>query len=329
MAVSAPKSSQTASAVGAADAAREMMIGRSPVMVASREKLSRAAAAESNVLLTGESGTGKELAAGLIHALSARSPQPFVAINCAAIPDSLLESELFGFERGAFTGANRQEPGKICLARGGTLFLDEIGDMTPFAQAKMLRAIETRQIQRLGGRCSIDVDVRFVAATNRALEELAERREFRADLYYRLAVIEIELPPLRERREDLPSLIAHYVDEFNRRFRMHVSGVCDELLPRLCGYRWPGNVRELKNVLEASFVNGPEDVITERDLPPRFRNKLDAVHEAPPPSCERARLLEVLAATRWNKSQAAKEMKWSRVTLYKKLARYRLTEPPS
>jgi len=285
--------------------------------------------ADSNVLITGESGTGKELAAKLIHCLSARREHPFVAINCAAIPDSLLESELFGFERGAFTGAIRQEPGKICLADGGTLFLDEIGDMTSFAQAKILRAIETRQIHRLGGRAAVDVDVLFVAATNQALEELAERHEFRLDLYYRLNVLEIELPPLRQRLEDLPLLIAHHITEFNRRFEMQVSGVGEELLARLSRYHWPGNVRELKNILEASFVSGPEGTITERDLPARFRNKLDAIREAPDARDERERLLAVLAQTQWNKSKAAKEMKWSRVTLYKKMARYSLTKPPA
>jgi len=298
----------------------ETMVGYSEEMSDVRGYIEKVAASDSSVLITGETGTGKELAAGMIHRNSARSAAPLVCVNCAAIPDTLLESELFGFERGAFTGAHLSTPGKIEMANGGTVFFDEIGELSPYAQARLLRVMEEKQIQRLGGRKPIALNVRFMAATNRDLDTMAMANEFRKDLYFRLNVGRIHLPPLRERKPDIPVLIDHYVAELNRQFGSSVNSVEPEVVEHLLGYSWPGNIRELKNLLEGVFVSRPSSQITFFDLPEWFR-KRHPVEQAGPAS-ESAQLLSALHATNWNKSAAAGKLNWSRMTLYRKMAKY-------
>jgi DNA-binding NtrC family response regulator len=298
------------------------LIGESPRMQEIKAYLLKVAAADSNALITGETGTGKELVADLIHRNSRRQQKPFVCINCAAIPDSLLESELFGYEKGAFTGATSSQLGKMQAADGGSLFFDEIGDMSPYAQAKILRAIETREVQRLGGRKSIAVDVKVIAATNQDLERLMAEDKFRKDLYFRLYVARIHLPPLRERKEDLPALLTYYVSVMNKRFGQEIEGFTDEALEYLLRYDWPGNVRELKNLVEACFVNMPAGKISFLDLPEQFRRQLKAAKALP--QSERDRLLSTLLATKWNMTQAAQQLQWSRMTLYRKVAKYQI-----
>jgi DNA-binding NtrC family response regulator len=300
-----------------------VLIGASSETTALRRAVGRAALNDSNVLITGETGTGKELVADLIHRNSARARRPMVCINSAAIPDTLLESELFGYERGAFTGAQTSNPGKLEQADGGTIFFDEIGDMTPYAQAKILRAIEAREVHRLGGRRAIGIDVRIIAATNHDLDELAMNDGFRKDLYFRLNVARIHLKPLRERPADIPPLINHYIREFNRQFRADVRGLEAETMECLLGYGWPGNVRELKNVIESVFVSRPALHIRFFDLPDWLRRRLDS-RETPALPLERERILTALQGTNWNKSLAAKRLSWSRMTLYRKMARYEL-----
>ncbi|MEO8381010.1 MAG: sigma-54 dependent transcriptional regulator [Acidobacteriota bacterium] len=297
------------------------MIGSSTPARNVRESIRNAAATGSNVLITGETGTGKELVAELIHRNSARSARPMISINCAAIPDTLLESELFGYERGAFTGALTSTPGKLEQAGGGTIFFDEIGDMSPYAQAKVLRAIESREVHRLGGRRPVRLDVRVIAATNRDLDELAMSDTFRKDLYFRINVARVHLAPLRERQSDIPALIDHYVREFNRTFRAQVRDVEQETLERLLAYPWPGNVRELRNVIESVFGSRPSARITWIDLPEWLRRRLG--EQAATPG-EQERILSALTATNWNKSKAAEKLQWSRMTLYRKLAKYQI-----
>ena len=299
------------------------MVGDSPALERTRGSIARVAPSEASVLITGESGTGKELVAEMIHRASRRSHGPFVCVNCAAIPDGLIESELFGFQKGAFTGADSSRDGRFSEADGGTLFLDEIGDMSQYAQAKILRAIETRRVERLGSRTVAPVDIRIIAATNRDLEQMVAAGTFRQDLYFRLNVFEISLPPLRERLKDVPALVSHYLKLFNHRFCRRVEGLADEVLPLLCGYSWPGNVRELRNFFEAVYVNELGRMITLADLPESFTRRVGAV------GCEKERLLAALEAANWNKSQAAKSLRWSRVTLYRKLARHRLVHEPA
>ena len=300
------------------------LVGSSMPTTEVRLSIARAAQNDSNVLITGETGTGKELIADLIHRNSGRARRPMVCINSAAIPDTLLESELFGYERGAFTGATAPNPGKLEQAEGGTVFFDEIGDMTPYAQAKILRAIESREVHRLGGRRAIPVDVRIISATNRDLDALAMDDRFRKDLYFRINVARIHLAPLRERKADIPPLIEHYIREFNRSFRADVNGLDEETLDRLIGYDWPGNVRELKNVIESVFVSRPAARIHFLDLPVWLRRRIDGDAPAPAAPKEQDRILSALAATNWNKSKAAEKLSWSRMTLYRKLHKYQL-----
>lgn len=298
------------------------IIGESSLMREIKTYLLKVSTTESNTLITGETGTGKELVASLIHANSRRRQKPFVCINCAAIPDSLLESELFGYERGAFTGAHALKEGKLRLADGGTVFFDEIGDMSLYAQAKVLRAIESRAVERLGGTRSLPLDVRVIAATHRNLEELITEGKFRADLYFRLNVAKIQLPPLRERKEDLPALCACLISDMNRRFGLAVAGVTEDALAALLRYDWPGNVRELRNVIEAAFVNRPTRAISLADLPAHLHHRPGITAELP--QHERDQLLGALFAANWNKSQAAQKLHWSRMTLYRKMTKYHI-----
>ena len=303
------------------------MVGDGLAMREIKEKILRIAASDSTVLITGETGTGKEVAADLIHRASPRHRYPFVCVDCAAFPDTLLESELFGYERGAFTGAVISRPGKFELAGNGTVLLDEIGDMKPYAQAKILRAIETREIYRLGGTRRIPLGARFIAATNQDLEGLAEKGDFRRDLYYRLNVTRVHMPALRERKEDIPRLIQHSIRELNRRFGREVKGLTPRALSALFQYDWPGNVRELKNILEAAFVNLPARHVDFIDLPPSLENVLARSQDLS--QSEKDRLWSALFATNWNKSKAAQRLHWSRMTLYRKMAKYHITSKAS
>jgi DNA-binding NtrC family response regulator len=302
----------------------EVLVGSSPAMQALRSHIRRVAATDCSVLITGETGTGKELVAQLIHQNSRRSTHPLICINCAAIPDSLLESELFGYERGAFTGANSMSPGKLMTANKGTVFFDEIGDMSPFAQAKILRAIEAKEVQRLGATRKYETDVRILAATHHNLDELASAATFRRDLYFRLNVGRIHLPPLRERKADIAGLIDRMIDDLNHKSAHRIEGTTEEALQSLVQYDWPGNVRELKNVIERIFITRDTGRITEEDLPSEVQHHAEAAQ--PEPSHELQSLRAALVTCRGNKSRAAEKLNWSRMTLYRKLAKYKLVE---
>jgi DNA-binding NtrC family response regulator len=244
---------------------------RSPAMRSVLDRLLRVAPMRSTVLVYGESGVGKELVARAIHFNSPRRNRPFIALNCAAIPSSLIESELFGHERGSFTGAYTRTRGKFEIAHGGTLFLDEIGEMDPATQVKLLRVLEERELMRVGGNQSVKVDVRVIAATNADLDELIAKGEFRQDLYYRLKVVTIRVPPLRERRQDTPHLIRAFLDELSRANAVAPKTVSEEVLTVLTDYSWPGNVRELKNLLESLLVSVTGEEIRVENLPPYIR----------------------------------------------------------
>jgi DNA-binding NtrC family response regulator len=301
--------------------AEDRIVGDSAIMRQVRGCLARVAVADSSVLITGETGTGKELAAQFIHRSSPRREKPIVCINCAAIPDSLIESELFGHERGAFTGAHCRTAGQLERAEGGTVFLDEVGEMSPFAQAKVLRVIEGKEIIHLGGRAAIRLNVRFVAATNQDLGRLIAENKFRQDLFFRLNIVSVALPALRDHREDIPALLAHYIAEMNRRFGRQVAGLTPDAYLRLLAYHWPGNIRELRNLMEAAFVNLPAEEVTHIDLPAEFAQRM---RDPAIPQAERDRLLSALLETHWNKSKAAKQLHWSRMTVYRKIAKYHL-----
>ncbi len=280
----------------------------------------------STALITGDTGTGKERIAELIHLNSPRQAAPIVDINCAAVPDSLFESELFGYERGAFTGAYTSYPGKLKLADGGTLFLDEIGDMGLPAQAKLLRVIEGKQLYRLGGEKSVPVDVRIIAATNQDLLHLVQKGLFRKDLYFRLNVIRIELPRLRDRKEDIPLLLEHFVREQNLRFGLKVKGFSEEAVELLLQYDWPGNVRELKNMVEAAFLSLPSTDLSYLELPESVHEQLREVNRIDrEDKTELDKILAALYATNWNKSKAAQKLNWSRMTLYRKILKYKVS----
>lgn len=243
------------------------MIGRSPRMSEVFRFIKKIAPADSTVLIRGESGTGKELVAHAIHRNSSRSAKQFVAINCAVLSEALLESELFGYEKGAFTSAVAQKRGRLEIADGGTLFLDEVGELTPGTQAKLLRVLQERQFERLGGTRTISVDVRIIAATNRDLEEAIKAGTFRQDLYYRLNVISLTLPPLRERREDIPLLASFFIAKYSKKCKRLVNGISPDTRNYLLAYDWPGNVREMENAIERAIVLGNTDVIMPDDLP--------------------------------------------------------------
>jgi transcriptional regulator with PAS, ATPase and Fis domain len=281
-----------------------------------------AAASEAHVLLEGETGTGKEVVARAIHALGRRAGRPFLPVNCAAVPDTLAESEFFGHARGAFTGAVQERPGALRLADGGTLFLDEIEDLSPALQAKLLRVVQDREVRPLGASTSRRVDVRIVAASNRDLWERVESGRFRSDLYYRLRVLSIRLPPLRERRDDLPALVAHFVQRFNERHRTRFVLPGPQACRPLFEHTWPGNVRELENALEAvltmAHATGTELARALRQAPPGGRSFW---------ADERTRLLRVLEANRWNRQRAAAALGISRVTLWRRMERHQIRDP--
>jgi two-component system response regulator HydG len=279
------------------------------------------ARSRATVLVTGETGTGKERVAQAIHALSPRSHLPFVVVNCGALPDTLIESELFGHARGAFTGAVGAQRGKLVEADGGTLFLDEIGEMSLYAQARLLRALETQDVQPLGGGRSQRVDIRIVAATNRELEGEVAANRFRADLFYRLNVARLIIPPLRDRPGDVALLTRSVIAELNKRDDTHVETPDGGLLAALTAHDWPGNVRELRNLIEAVFIDPPKGRLCMEHLPPAFQAVFGRYCSTSPES-ERSRLIDALEQTNWNKAEAAKALNWSRMTLYRKLVKY-------
>lgn len=300
----------------------ERLIGRSVAMTEVRRQIAKIAATECNVLITGETGTGKELAAELIHANSRRQGSRFVCVNCAAIPEALLESELFGYEKGSFTGAHHSRPGHLELADRGTLFLDEIGELSLQAQAKILRAIEGKEVQRLGRRTGLTVDVRIVCATNRDLEASVRSGGFRADLFFRLNVARLQLPPVRERKEDISELVEHYLKTLNGRMGLHVCGFTEHSWRSMLSHHWPGNVRELKNVVEASLVRLAFPRMRTAELPEEFHRQFSSSNSPP---TESEKLLSALVCHNWNKRKAAEELRWSRMTLYRKMAKYQLS----
>jgi two-component system, NtrC family, response regulator AtoC len=291
---------------------------------------------KTSVLIQGESGTGKELAANAIHYNSKRTNKPLMKINCSAIPDMLLESELFGYEKGAFTDAKNTKKGLFELADGGTVFLDEIGDMKPFLQSKILRFLETQAFMRVGGEREIKVDVRIIAATNRNLEVLVKEGVFRKDLYYRLKVMVVEMPPIRDRTEDILLLSNLFIEENNREHGKNIKGFSEEAKKLMIQYPWPGNVRELKNVIERAMILTDQDYITSEHLPFEVRQiesstrkmvSLDSFEVAEDVSLEEIEKLHisrVLNRLEWNKSRAAKLLGISRATLREKIRRYNL-----
>ena len=299
----------------------------------------RVAQAETTVLLTGESGTGKEVVARFIHHASRRGDGPFIAINCAALPDQLLESELFGYERGAFTGAVAAKPGRVEQANGGVLFLDEVGEMAPTVQAKLLRVLEEREFQRLGGTRLHHADIRVIAATNRDLHAAMQRGEFREDLYYRLGVFEIELPPLRERTEDVLELADTFLHEIGETVGRPAAGFEREARRDLLAYPWPGNVRELRNAIERAVILADGGYIRSEHLPVNATRKAPSASEpanAPLPAggvnldaIERSLVIKALAQARHNKTRAAKLLGLTRAQLYSRIEKYGLAETES
>jgi len=261
-------------------AADEPMIGESLSMRQLAETIDKVAKGDSAVLIRGESGVGKEIVARAIHNKSPRAPQPFIAINCAAIPDTLIESELFGYEKGAFTGAVVSKRGKMELAGNGTLFLDEIGDLEPKLQAKLLRILQQREFERVGGTATIRFHARVLAATNKDLEQAIEAKEFRQDLFYRLNVVSVSLPPLREHRQDIPLLAIHFARKYSQRLARPFKGISPEARALLVNYSWPGNVRELENAIEHALIMGSSDSILPIDLPDTLQNEDDVKHGA-------------------------------------------------
>jgi two-component system response regulator AtoC len=313
----------------------DRIVGESEVMVGVRSLLQKIAASPaSTVLLMGESGTGKDLAAKVIHYASDRAMKPFMNITCSALPEALLESELFGHERGAFTGADRQKLGLLESADGGTVFLDEIGEMVPGLQAKMLRFLEEKSFKRVGGAADIHVDVRVVAATNRKLESEVKAGRFREDLYYRLNVLPIELPPLRARTGDLPLLVNYYVDAYNREFRKRVRGVEPGAMAALKTYGWPGNVRELRNVVERAMLLADGQTLTVGDFPVAAASAIRLTEQVDLPAAgidleqlERSLVVQALERSGWNQTKAAGMLGLNRDQIRYRVEKFKLEKP--
>jgi two-component system response regulator HydG len=304
------------------------LLGESPPMRKLYEQLRRAAPSDASILISGESGTGKELVARSIHRLSSRADKPFVAINCAALSETLLESELFGHVRGAFTDARSSRRGLFLEAEGGTLLLDEIGDMPLAMQVKLLRALEENRLRPVGSDEEVEFDVRVLAATHRDLETDVEDGRFRQDLFYRINVIQLYLPPLRSRGSDILRLATHFIKIFAERSKKQVSGIAEPAAERLLAYAWPGNVRELRNVMERAVALTPYDMVTLGDLPDKIRNfradtvfigGQDPTELVPLEEVERRYIEHVLKAVDQNRTQASKILGLDRKTLYRKL----------
>ena len=313
----------------------EQVIGDSAALEAVLEQVERVAPTDSTVIIQGETGTGKELIAHAIHNLSSRCGRPFVRLNCAAIPLDLLESELFGHEKGAFTGAIAQKIGRFELADKGTLFLDEIGDIPPALQPKLLRVLQEQEFERLGSTRTHQVDVRLVAATNRDLTEMVNRGEFRSDLYYRLNVFPLLLPPLRERREDIPALVTHFVEIFGQRMSRPIEEIPQETMSALSSYQWPGNIRELQNLIERAVILSNDGVLP-NPLPPAGTQGATVAVAAPATivtslrESERNLILRTLAAVGWvigGPKGAATKLGLKRTTLIHKMQKLGISRP--
>ncbi len=306
------------------------MVGNSNHALRLQELINAVAPSGANVFVCGESGTGKELVARALHNRSARVGKPFIAINCAALPRDILENELFGHERGAFTGAITQKSGCIEQADGGTLFLDEIGEMSLETQAKLLRVIEAQSFRRLGGKAEITVDVRFIAATNRDTAEAVANGILRPDLYYRLNVVEIALQPLRNHRDDIPLLARHFLDMFSLKYAKGIAGFSGEYLEKLQGYDWPGNIRELRNVIERAVVLCTGNMISSDDMPVRIQRMQKEIRSinihigSTVEEAEKKLILETLDSVGNNKAKAARILGVSRKTLHNKLNSFAL-----
>ena len=291
----------------------DRIVGEGPTVVAVKALLKKVASSPaSTVLLTGESGTGKDLAAKVLHYNSARASKPFMNITCSALPEALMESELFGHERGAFTGADRQKRGLFETADGGTVFLDEIGEMVPGLQAKLLRFLEEKTFRRVGGAVDIKVDVRVVAATNRNLREEVKQGKFREDLFYRLNVLPIAQPPLRERRDDIPRLVAFFVDSYNAEFKKHIRGVSPEAMTKLQAHGWPGNIRELRNAIERAMLLSDGPMLESSDFLAGAGAAVRLGEQVELPAAgidldqlERSLVVQALQRTGWNQTKAA------------------------
>jgi DNA-binding NtrC family response regulator len=314
------------------------IIGTSEPMCQVFDIIRKVADSDSTVLILGESGTGKELVARAIHYNGYRQANPLIPVNCGAIPEDLLESELFGHEKGAFTHAIRTRIGRFEQAHGGTIFLDEIGDMSPKLQVKILRVLQDHQFQRIGGQKTLKVNIRVIAATNRDLRELVQSGRFREDLYYRLNVIPIKIPPLRERRADIPILVNHFIQEFSRKRKKSTCRISPETMRRLVDYDWPGNVRELENLIERMVILSEGDILDIRDLPEHF-------HQSPPEAIrlntelpaggvplqkmisdfERQLIIKALNQVNWVKNQAAQLLQLNRTTLVEKIKKQKIT----
>lgn len=309
----------------------EDIVGRSPVMLRVLDLLPQIAASSSTVLIEGASGTGKELVARAIHNLSPRRKRPFVAVNCAALPDTLLESELFGHKAGAFTDAKRDKPGRFELANGGTVFLDEIGEISPAMQVRLLRVLQERQVEPLGSVKPVPVDVRVVAATNQSLTHLVRSGKLREDLYYRIRVVYLRLPDLKQRREDIPLLVSSLIAKFNRLQGKDIAGVSDEVMARLMEHDYPGNVRELENIIEQAFVLCRGGMIELEHLPPELRPSPTAEHEEVRPinlqAMKRFVLEEALRRRNGNRKEAARDLGINVSTLYRNIRLLGITTP--
>jgi DNA-binding NtrC family response regulator len=313
----------------------DRLVGDSDAMVSVRALLGKVAVSPaSTVLLTGESGTGKDLAAKVIHYSSDRAAKPFMNITCSALPEALLESELFGHERGAFTGADRQKRGLLESADGGTVFLDEIGEMQPMLQAKLLRFLEERAFKRVGGAADIHVQVRVIAATNRDLQEEVKRGRFREDLYYRLNVMPIVMPPLRQRSDDIPRLIAYYVDSFNREFRKRIRRIGPAVMERLKTYPWPGNIRELRNAVERAMLLAEGEELTLGHFPIVEQRGADLSESVELPAggvdldqLERSLVVQALHRSGWNQTKAATLLGLNRDQIRYRIEKFKLEKP--
>ena len=310
---------------------RQNIIGRSPAMVTLLETVAQVASSEATVLIMGDSGTGKEMIAGAIHYNSTRKEGPFVKINCAAITETLLESELFGHEKGAFTGAHRRKEGRFRLAHGGSIFLDEISEMSLSMQVKLLRVLQEREITRVGGEEVIHVDVRVIAATNKDLLEEIQAGRFREDLFYRLNVVTLNVPALKDRKQDIPLLAQHFLTTFSEKNKKEMKGITPQAMDRMLKHDWPGNVRELMNAVERGVVLSTSEYLDEKELPflPKDATSGDQAGsemaipaDLPLEEVEKASILKTLEAAGGNKSEASRRLGITRRTLHKKLKKY-------
>ena len=297
------------------------------------ETLPLVANSGSTVLIEGDSGTGKELIARAIHNLGPRKHKPFVAVNCGAVPDNLIESELFGYKQGAFTDARRDKPGRFALAEGGTLLLDEVGDLSKQMQVKLLRVLQEKEYEPLGATETVKADVRVIASTNRDLSQDVARRRFRQDLYYRLNIVQIKIPPLVDRKEDIPILVQHFIERFNTLQGRRISGCSERVMSALMRYPFPGNIRELENAVEHAFVVCIDNTIQMDDLPRRILDHIGSGEDRTPiarlplEDAEAEAIRGVLEANEYNRTQAARELGISRNTLWRKMKKYRISVP--